>query len=91
MCERAGVEFTEWECARLLTEFKRNLSDLQWSELRADENIRKPEQALQALIVFGFENQRLARLRLRGRKRDRAWTQTEQRDRRAVLLGRKQR
>lgn len=88
MCERADVEFTEWECARLLTEFRRNLSDLQWAELRSDENIKTPEQALQALIVFGFENQRLSRLRLRGRKRDRAWDHTEQRQRRARLLGR---
>lgn len=88
MCERAGVEFTEWECARLLTEFKRNLSDMQWTELRADPDIATPEQALQALIVYGFENQRLARLRLRGRRRDRAWTQAEQRSRRSRLLGR---
>jgi hypothetical protein len=69
MCERAEVEFTEWECARLLTEFKRNLNDLQWAALRADTNNDDPDHALRALIVFGFENRRLKRLRLRGRGR----------------------
>jgi hypothetical protein len=85
MCERAEVEFTEWECARLLTEFKRNLNDLQWASLRADPDLSDPIRALQALIVFGFENRRLKRLRLRGRGRDReaAWTVQAQQQRAA--------
>jgi hypothetical protein len=83
MCERADVEFTEWECARLLTEFKRNLDDAQWAALRADPNITESLQALRALIVLGFENRRLARLRRRGRGRD----EPEHRRRVARLLG----
>jgi hypothetical protein len=85
MCERAEVEFTEWECARLLTEFKRNLSDDQWASLRA-AGPSSPEDALRALIVFGFENRRLKRLRLRGRGRDRVWREPEQQRRIATLL-----
>lgn len=83
MCERAEVEFTEWECARLLTEFKRNLNDLQWAALRADPELGDPVRALQALIVFGFENRRLKRLRLRGRGRDNVWTEQAQQQRAA--------
>lgn len=83
MCERAEVEFTEWECARLLTEFKRNLNDLQWASLRADPELVDPARALQALIVFGFENRRLKRLRLRGRGRDNVWTEQAQQQRAA--------
>ncbi|MFO7561571.1 MAG: hypothetical protein R6X02_02910 [Enhygromyxa sp.] len=85
MCERAGVEFTEWECARLLTEFKRNLSEAQWASLQSAE-ISTSEDALRALIVYGFENRRLKRLRLRGRGRDRVWAEAEQRERMAVLM-----
>lgn len=85
MCERAEVEFSEWECARLLTEFKRNLSPAQWTDLREAE-IQSPEDALQALIVFGFENRRLKRLRLRGRGRDRIWAEPEHKRRMATLL-----
>ena len=88
MCQRAEVEFTEWEVERLLTEFKRNLSEAQWVTLREDEAIRSNEDALQALIVFGFENRRLARLRLRGRGRDRLWAEPEQRRRMSALLRR---
>ena len=88
MCQRAEVEFTEWEVERLLTEFKRNLSEAQWVTLREDEGIRSNEDALQALIVFGFENRRLARLRLRGRGRDRLWAEPEQRRRMSALLRR---
>jgi hypothetical protein len=80
MCERAEVEFTEWECARLLTEFKRNLNDLQWASLRADPNMNDPIHALRALIVFGFENRRLKRLRGRGRVRGQVWTEQAQRN-----------
>ncbi|NVB36745.1 hypothetical protein G6O69_02800 [Pseudenhygromyxa sp. WMMC2535] len=87
MCARAGVEFTEWECARLLTEFKRQLSEPQWATLRNDPEIRSPEDALEALIVFGFENRRFARLRLRGRGRERIWAEAGQRQRMSVLLG----
>jgi len=86
MCERADVEFTEWEVERLLTEFKRNLSEAQWTTLRSNEDIRSSEDALQALIVFGFENRRLARLRLRGRGRDRVWAEPEQKRRISALL-----
>lgn len=85
MCERAEVEFTEWECARLLTEFKRNLTEGQWAELRK-HGVRSPEDALQALIVYGFENRRLKRLRLRGRGRDRVWQEAEHRERMSVLM-----
>jgi hypothetical protein len=88
MCERAEVEFTEWECARLLTEFKRNLNDLQWASLRADPAMQDPVHALRALIVFGFENRRLKRLRLRGRGRDHVWTEQAQQQRVARLLSR---
>ncbi len=90
MCERAGVEFTEWECARLLTEFKRNLSEAQWTHLQQEEP-KTSEDALRALIVFGFENRRLKRLRLRGRGRDRVWAEAEQQDRIAALLRRRKR
>jgi hypothetical protein len=79
MCVRAEVEFTEWECARLLTEFKRNLNDLQWAALRSDPSNDDPHHALRALIVLGFENRRLKRLRLRGRGRDQVWTEQAQR------------
>jgi hypothetical protein len=91
MCERAEVEFTEWECARLLTEFKRNLNDLQWASLRADPDTQDPIHALRALIVLGFENRRLKRLRLRGRGRDRErlWTEQAQQQRAARVLVRK--
>jgi hypothetical protein len=85
MCVRAEVEFTEWECARLLTEFKRNLSEAQWAALHKQE-IRTNEDALQALIVYGFENRRLKRLRLRGRGRDRVWAEAEHRERMVVLM-----
>jgi hypothetical protein len=85
MCERAGVEFTEWECARLLTEFKRNLTEAQWVSLQ-EIDVRTREDALRALIVFGFENRRLKRLNLRGRGRDRVWAEAEQRERMAVLM-----
>ncbi len=90
MCERAGVEFTEWECARLLTEFKRNMSEAQWASLQNTE-VRTHEDALRAFIVYGFENRRLKRLRLRGRGRDRVWAEAEQQDRIAVLLNRRKR
>jgi hypothetical protein len=89
MCERDEVAFTEWECARLLTEFKRNLTDAQWTALRADPNNADPSHALRSLIVFGFENRRLKRLRLRGRGRDRVWAEQAQQQRLARLLGRK--
>ncbi|PRP99073.1 hypothetical protein ENSA5_29190 [Enhygromyxa salina] len=87
MCERAEVEFTEWQCARLLTEFKRNLSEAQWASLRDDGRVDSPEAALSALIVFGFENRRLKRLRLRGRGRDRVWGEAAHKRRMSVLLG----
>jgi hypothetical protein len=92
MCERDEVEFTEWECARLLTEFKRNLTDLQWAALRADPSIDDPIHALRALIVFGFENRRLKRLRGRGRGRDHVHAEQAQQQRAArsrlrVVLG----
>lgn len=87
LCSRAGVEFSEWECARLLTEFKRNLSEAQWASLRK-QSIESSEDALRALIVFGFENRRLKRLRLRGRGRDRVWEEAEHVSRMAVLLRR---
>ncbi|HLT35356.1 MAG TPA: hypothetical protein VK034_03700 [Enhygromyxa sp.] len=90
MCERAEVEFTEWECARLLTEFKRNLSEAQWASLQKAE-VRTHEDALRVLIVFGFENRRLKRLHLRGRGRDRVWAEAEHRERMAVLLRRSKR
>lgn len=90
MCERAEVEFTEWECARLLTEFKRNLTDAQWAALQKLE-VRTSEEALRALIVYGFENRRLKRLNLRGRGRDRVWAEAEQRERLNVLLGSRKR
>lgn len=85
MCERAEVPFTEWECARLLTEFKRNLTEAQWAALQKLE-VRTHEDALRALITYGFENRRLKRLHLRGRGRDRVWQETEHRERMAVLL-----
>ena len=85
MCERAEVEFTEWECARLLTEFKRNLTDAQWAALQNSE-LRTQEDALRALIVYGFENRRLKRLHLRGRGRDRVWAEAEHRERMVVLM-----
>jgi hypothetical protein len=85
MCERAEVEFTEWECARLLTEFKRNLTEAQWAALQKLE-VQTHEDALQALIVYGFENRRLKRLHLRGRGRDRVWVEAEHRERMAVLM-----
>jgi hypothetical protein len=88
MCERAEVEFTEWECARLLTEFKRNLNDLQWASLRADPNTQDPIHALRALIVLGFENRRLKRLRLRGRGREGVWTEQAQQQRKVRTLAR---
>ncbi len=88
MCVRAGVEFTEWECARLLTEFKRKLTEAQWATLREDPEIRTPADALRVLIVFGFENRRLERLHLRARGRDRVWAEPEQQQRIAHLLGR---
>jgi hypothetical protein len=86
MCERAEVAFTEWECARLLTEFKRNLSEAQWASLRDDVRVECSEDALRSLIVFGFENRRLKRLRLRGRGRDRVWAEAEHKQRMAKLL-----
>ena len=85
MCERADVPFTEWEVARLLTEFKRNLSDAQWLALQKAE-LETHEDALRALIVYGFENRRLKRLHLRGRGRDRVWAEAEQQHRLAVLM-----
>ena len=85
MCERAEVEFTEWECARLLTEFKRNLDESQWVSLRADPSLTDPVKALRALIVLGFENRRLARIRGRGRKREGVWAQQAQQQRRARM------
>jgi hypothetical protein len=87
MCERAEVEFTEWECARLLTEFKRNLNDLQWASLRADPATQDPILALRALIVLGFENRRLKRLRLRGRGREQVHTEQAQHQRGARMIG----
>ncbi|WP_146659245.1 hypothetical protein [Enhygromyxa salina] len=86
MCERAEVGFTEWECARLLTEFKRNLSEAQWASLRDDVRVESSEDALRSLIVFGFENRRLKRLRLRGRGRDRVWAETAHKQRMTTLL-----
>ena len=86
LCERAEVEFTEWECARLLTEFKRNLSEAQWTSLRTDVRVETSEDALRSLIVFGFENRRLKRLRLRGRGRDRVWAETQHKQRMTRLL-----
>jgi hypothetical protein len=88
MCQRAGAEFTEWECARLLTEFKRNLSDAQWVALQKLD-VQSHEDALQALIVYGFENRRLKRLHLRGRGRDRVWAEAEQQARLTVLMRRR--
>jgi hypothetical protein len=90
MCKRAEVEFTEWQCARLLTEFKRNLSEAQWASLEAAQ-LKTSEDTLRALIVYGFENRRLKRLRLRGRGRDRVWAEPEQQRRMAVLLGTRKR
>jgi hypothetical protein len=87
-CVRAGVPFSEWECARLLTEFKRKLSDAQWASLSDDPDIRDPVDALRILLVFGFENRRLERLHLRARGRDRVWAEPEHRNRMAKLLGR---
>ena len=86
MCQRADVPFTEWECARLLTEFKRNLSPAQWAQLRDDSEIADPADALRVLVVFGFENRRLKRLRLRSRGRDRVWREASHRRRMATLL-----
>jgi hypothetical protein len=85
MCVRAEVPFTEWECARLLTEFKRNLSEAQWTSLQ-NADLHTPDETLQALIVFGFENRRIKRLRLRGRGRDRLWAEPEQQTRMDALL-----
>jgi hypothetical protein len=85
MCARAEVAFTEWECARLLTEFKRNLSEAQWTSLQ-NSDLRTPEETLQALVVFGFENRRIKRLRLRGRGRDRLWAEPAQQTRMDALL-----
>ncbi|MFV8755445.1 hypothetical protein ACNOYE_33265 [Nannocystaceae bacterium ST9] len=87
-CARAGVPFTEWECGRLLSEFKRKLSEGQWASLREDPDIREPVDALRVLLVFGFENRRLERLHLRARGRDRVWAEPEHRARMAKLLGR---
>ena len=87
MCTRADVEFTEWECARLLTEFKRNLSEAQWASLREAARVECPEDALEALIVFGFENRRLKRLRLRGRGRDRVGAEASHKRKMSRLLG----
>ncbi|PRP90385.1 hypothetical protein ENSA7_82700 [Enhygromyxa salina] len=86
MCERAEVAFTEWECARLLTEFKRNLSEAQWVSLRDDVRVETNEDALRSLIVFGFENRRLKRLRLRGRGRDRVWAEADHKRRMTTLM-----
>lgn len=85
MCERAEVEFTEWECARLLTEFKRNLDAAQWAALRADPENGDPLHALQSLIVVGFENRRLARLRGHGRRREGVWADQAKQQRSARL------
>ena len=90
LCTRAEVDFTEWECARLLTEFKRNLSEAQWVSLR-DAGIECPEDALEALIVFGFENRRLKRLRLRGRGRDRIWAEPSHKHKMSRLIGQSRR
>lgn len=69
MCRRADVEFTEWECARILTEFKRNFDDQQWALLRRHQsNFETPTDALRFLIVIGFENRRLKRLGRRYRQ-----------------------
>ncbi len=87
-CIRAGVPFTEWECARLLTEFKRKLSDAQWAALHEDPEIRDPADALRVVLVFGFENRRLERLHLRSRGRDRVFAEPQHRERMAKLLGR---
>lgn len=87
-CARAGVPFTEWECARLLTEFKRKLTAAQWAILQNDTELREPVDMLRALLVFGFENRRLERMSLRARGRDRVWAEPEQRARVAKLLGR---
>ena len=86
MCERAGVDFTEWECARLLTEFKRKLTRRQWIWLREHAPIETPEDALRSLILIGFENRRLERLRLRGRGRDRVWAEAGQQARMRTLF-----
>lgn len=86
MCERAGVEFSEWECARLLTEFKRKLTQRQWIWLREHAPIETPEDALRSLILIGFENRRLERLRLRGRGRDRVWAEPGQQARMRTLF-----
>jgi hypothetical protein len=86
LCERAEVAFTEWECARLLTEFKRNLSEAQWASLRDDAKVVSSEDALRSVIVFGFENRRLKRLRLRGRGRDRVWAEADHKKRMTTLL-----
>ncbi len=87
-CVRAGVPFTEWECSRLLTEFKRKLSEAQWASLRDDPEIHDSADALRILLVVGFENRRLERLHLRARGRDRVWAEPEHRNRMAKLLGR---
>ena len=60
------------------------------AELQGAE-LRTPEDALQALIVFGFENRRLKRLHLRGRGRDRVWAEPEQQQRIAVLMRQRKR
>ena len=64
------------------------LSDAQWESLQKLD-VQSHEDALQALIVYGFENRRLKRLRLRGRGRDRVWAEAEQQERMAVLLRRR--
>ena len=86
MCVRANTEFTEWECSRLLTEFKRNLTQRQWVWLRDHPEVRGPEDALRLLILIGFENRRLQRMRLRGRGRDRVWAEPKQQRRLSTLL-----
>ena len=86
MCIRARVPFTEWDCARLLTEFKRNLTQRQWAWMRSNPSIRDPEDALRSLIMIGFENRRFKRMRLRGRGRDRIWAEPRQQARLSTLL-----
>lgn len=81
------MPFTEWECGRLLNEFKRKLSEAQWASLREDPDIRDPVDALRVLLVIGFENRRFERLHMRARGRERAWAEPEQRNRMATLLG----
>jgi len=87
MCVRAEAPFSEWECARLLTEFKRNLTERQWVWLREQADVRESEDALRLLILIGFENRRFQRMRLRGRGRDRVWAEPRQQRRLATLLG----